>query len=200
MYLLIGLLACCTLAALVSIRTSPVGSLLHRLRRRFMRAQVLEPVLVDRGWTVIPGDDDVKFNDWINADDFKRPSNPLIQPSLGNHLLIELYGCDPTTLEHEAFVRRAMEDAARRSEATIVTSSFHEFKPYGVSGAVIIQESHYTVHTWPEHRYAAVDLFYCSDSVLVARAVEALREHFRPQRTRFLVVRRGLREEVEGNP
>jgi S-adenosylmethionine decarboxylase len=157
----------------------------------------LQPVRIDEGWTVIPGDDESAFRDWIHRDDFKHPTSSGAEPALGSHLLIELYGCDPSTLEGEEFVREAMEEAAVRSEATVVTSSFHEFKPYGVSGAVIIQESHYTIHTWPEYRYAAIDLFYCGDGVAVDKAVEAVQEHFKPSRTRFLVVRRGLQSEVE---
>ncbi|MBI3721038.1 MAG: adenosylmethionine decarboxylase [Fimbriimonas ginsengisoli] len=118
------------------------------------------------------------------------------EPSLGSHVLIELYGCDQRSLEDERSVGDAMREAAVRSRATVVAESFHEFKPYGVSGAVIIQESHYTIHTWPEHHYAAVDLFYCGGTVLVHEAVEVLRERFQPSRIKFLVVRRGLQHEV----
>lgn len=89
-----------------------------------------------------------------------------------------------------------MRDAAVESEATVVAESFHEFKPWGVSGAVIIQESHYTIHTWPEHGYAAVDLFYCGGTVKVHRAIDVLHERFKPSRIKFLVVRRGLDSEV----
>ncbi|MBV6458338.1 MAG: S-adenosylmethionine decarboxylase proenzyme [Fimbriimonadaceae bacterium] len=89
-----------------------------------------------------------------------------------------------------------MRSAADESLATVVAESFHEFKPYGVSGAVIIQESHYTIHTWPEHGYAAVDLFYCGGTVHVHRAIDVLVERFRPSRMKFLVVRRGIRTEV----
>jgi len=89
-----------------------------------------------------------------------------------------------------------MLDAAEVSRATIVAESFHEFKPYGVSGAVIIQESHYTIHTWPEHAYAAVDLFYCGGTIHVHRAVQLLTERFKPKRMKFLIVRRGVGSEV----
>lgn len=90
-----------------------------------------------------------------------------------------------------------MRDAALESKATVVAQSFHEFQPYGVSGAVIIQESHYTIHTWPEHAYAAVDLFYCGGTVHVHKAVDTLQQRFQPQRMKFLVVRRGVQTEVE---
>lgn len=90
-----------------------------------------------------------------------------------------------------------MREAAVRSEATIVAEEFHEFKPYGVSGAVIIQESHYTIHTWPEHGYAAVDLFYCGGTVKVENAMQVLRDRFQPTKIKVLIVRRGLSTEVE---
>jgi S-adenosylmethionine decarboxylase len=62
---------------------------------------------------------------------------------------------------------------------------------------VIIQESHYTIHTWPEHGYAAVDLFYCGGTIHVDKAVDVLRERFKPTKIKFLVVRRGIQSEVE---
>lgn len=124
------------------------------------------------------------------------PFKPGEEPSLGSHLLIELFDCDEDSLKHESWVGRSMRTAAVESDATVVAESFHEFKPYGVSGAVIIQESHYTIHTWPEHQYAAVDLFYCGGTVHVHKAVDVLRERFKPQRMKFLVVRRGIQSEV----
>ena len=109
---------------------------------------------------------------------------------------MELYGSRGEALKTEANVGAVMLDAAEQSNATVVEQSFHEFKPYGVSGAVIIQESHYTIHTWPEHRYAAVDLFYCGGTVLVHKAIEVLNARFEPERIKFLIVRRGLQSEV----
>lgn len=197
MYVLTGFALCLVLCAVARPSFLPINRIVAAVRRLFMRAQTLEPVQVDEGWTVIPGDDPRKFCEWIHGDDFKRPQPDGGEASLGCHVLIEMYGCDPESLEMEDFVNHAMNEAAVNSQATVVTSSFHEFKPYGVSGAVIIQESHYTIHTWPEHRYAAIDLFYCGETVLVDEAVKTLRERFKPTRTRFLVVRRGLQSEVE---
>ena len=150
----------------------------------------------ESGWTLIHCEDADSFNAWLGRDQEGLPAKPGEEPSLGSHLLVELFGCEPSLLEGERTVGGAMREAAFESEATIVAESFHEFKPYGVSGAVIIQESHYTIHTWPEHEYAAVDLFYCGGTVLVHRAVEVLRQRFKPKRIKFLVVRRGLRSEV----
>lgn len=176
----------------------------NRLKSRFANKQ-LQPMAVatppevttDHGWTLIHCDDPDSFNEWMGKDEEGFPFRDGEIPSLGSHLLVELYGCDPKTLELEETVGKTMFEAAKRSEATVVAESFHEFKPYGVSGAVIIQESHYTIHTWPEHGYAAVDLFYCGGTVKVHKAIETLQERFRPQRIKFLVVRRGLQTEVE---
>jgi S-adenosylmethionine decarboxylase len=149
----------------------------------------------EAGWTLIHCDDPVTFDAWLGEDE-GLSAKPGEMPSLGSHLLIELFGCDGAALKREDFVGSAMREAAEQSKATVVAQSFHEFKPYGVSGAVIIQESHYTIHTWPEHGYAAVDLFYCGGTVLVHEAVDVLRARFRPERIKFLVVRRGLESEV----
>nr|WP_275976433.1 adenosylmethionine decarboxylase [Geothrix alkalitolerans] len=76
-------------------------------------------------------------------------------------MLVEYTGCDAAILADLERITTAMLDAARASGATIVTHSFHHFSPHGVSGAVIIAESHLAIHTWPEHQFAAVDFFSC---------------------------------------
>jgi S-adenosylmethionine decarboxylase proenzyme len=76
---------------------------------------------------------------------------------------VEFTGCDASILADLEQVTSAMLRAAEASGATIVTHSFHHFSPHGVSGAVIIAESHLAIHTWPEHQFAAVDFFSCGD-------------------------------------
>jgi len=83
--------------------------------------------------------------------------------TLGRHILVEYYNCDEDVLRDPAVIEQYMNEAAVRCGATIVQSVFHHFNPWGVSGAVIISESHLTIHTWPEYGYAAVDLFTCGD-------------------------------------
>jgi len=118
--------------------------------------------------------------------------------ALGTHLLVELYGCERGSLERVREVEHALLRAAHASRARIVSHFFHEFEPYGVSGVVVIEESHYTIHTWPEHRYAAVDLFFCSESVEAERALEVMREAFKPQRVEVMLVRRGTVHRAPG--
>ena len=83
--------------------------------------------------------------------------------SLGRHLLAEFYNCESGVLNDPEHIERLMNEAARLSGATVVQSVFHVFSPHGVSGVVVVEESHLAVHTWPEYGYAAVDYFSCGD-------------------------------------
>lgn len=89
---------------------------------------------------------------------FKLPENIRV---LGRHVHLDLYGCPTELLAHPADSERILLAAAAAMGATVVGAHFHAFNPHGVSGVVIIAESHLTVHTWPEHGYAAVDVFSC---------------------------------------
>lgn len=92
-------------------------------------------------------------------------------PALGRHLLAEFSGCDPDRLSDLEHITAAMLEAAAAAGATVVTHNFHHFSPLGVSGAVIIAESHLAIHTWPEYRFAAVDLFTCVSRVEPRKAL-----------------------------
>lgn len=83
--------------------------------------------------------------------------------ALGNHILVEFMRCDPNIMNDVAGIERDMVEAARKAGATVINSTFHHFSPYGVSGVVVIEESHLAIHTWPEYGYAAVDLFTCGE-------------------------------------
>lgn len=82
----------------------------------------------------------------------------------GRHWLIELTGCTPSLLDDAAHVRRAMVAAAREAGATVVGELVHAFQPQGVTGLLLLAESHLSVHTWPERGYAAVDVYTCGDA------------------------------------
>lgn len=93
---------------------------------------------------------------------------------LGYQLVVELSGCDASLLADVDTIREAMLESARRAGCTIVTQAFHHFSPFGVSGAVIIAESHLAIHTWPEYGYAAVDVFTCGDAADPEKAAQYL--------------------------
>ena len=93
--------------------------------------------------------------------------------ALGHHLLIELHGCAPECLDSVPEVEQILTEAADLAGATIVNSAFHHFSPYGVTGVLVIAESHIAAHTWPEYGYAAVDCFTCGDQAIL-KALEKL--------------------------
>ena len=111
---------------------------------------------------------------------------------LGRHLLVELVDCDRARLNDQAYLQQHMEEAVRRSGATIVRSVFHRYNPQGVSGVVVIAESHISVHTWPEYGYAAVDFFTCGESVDPYKAHEYLKAVLSAGQAQVSEVRRGI--------
>ncbi len=106
------------------------------------------------------------------------------------HLLVEYHGCNRALLDDIEAIEGLMRLAARAAGTTIVSSVFHPFAPQGVSGVVVIEESHLSIHTWPEHGYAAVDFFTCGDGD-PERAHELLRECLGAERSEVLVIDRG---------
>jgi S-adenosylmethionine decarboxylase proenzyme len=112
--------------------------------------------------------------------------------ALGRQILVEFYDCDEDVFADEAAIRRHMLDAVAASGATIVNDTFHHFSPFGVSGVVVIAESHVTIHTWPEYRYAAVDIFTCGDTINPWIIQELLAQWFRSTNTSCMELKRGL--------
>ena len=124
-------------------------------------------------------------------------SNENKRQSLGVHLIIDYYGCNPKIISETKKIKNIMHEAAKKSNSTIVTEEFHEFQPYGVSGAIIIQESHFTIHTWPEYNYAAVDLFSCGDSVDLNIALNYIKKCFESDKYEYTNVKRGFIEDKQ---
>jgi len=117
--------------------------------------------------------------------------------SLGNQIVAEFYSCHRGHLNDVAYIQRVMIQAARVARATIVSRTFHRFSPHGVSGAVIIAESHLTIHTWPEHGYAAVDLFTCGEQIDAKAAFGHLRLALQAQQVSTTEIRRGQIDMME---
>jgi S-adenosylmethionine decarboxylase len=112
--------------------------------------------------------------------------------ALGRHLLLELRECDVAVLDDLAYLENALVSAAIESGATVIDKSFHQFAPQGVSGVVLIAESHLSLHTWPEHGYAAVDIFTCGTTVKIEVAADALIRRLGSKDPSMLEVKRGI--------
>lgn len=100
------------------------------------------------------------------------------------------------------YLRQSLLAAATEAGATVLGDSFHQFSPQGVSGVVIIAESHLTIHTWPEYRYAAVDVFTCGSTVQPKVAAQVLVAKLDSRDHSMTEIERGLLENervVAGN-
>lgn len=127
------------------------------------------------------------------------PIKDAIKPScekyLGRHILAEFFECDPNILNNIELVERYMTEAALECGATIVQKCFHLFTPHGVSGVIIISESHLAIHTWPELGYAAVDLFTCGEACDPKVAYNFLKKMFRSKDTSYTQLNRGIMDD-----
>ncbi len=112
--------------------------------------------------------------------------------ALGTHLLVELRDCNPRIIKDLEMVKNALVSAAKEAKATIVDISFHEFNPFGISGMVVIAESHLSIHTWPEYSYAAVDIFTCGDVIKPEVAASFLIKLFESRNPSIVELKRGI--------
>jgi S-adenosylmethionine decarboxylase len=112
--------------------------------------------------------------------------------ALGRHLLVELHDCDREVLNNPGLLRKVMVDAAIDCGAVVLGDSFHHFSPQGVSGVVIIAESHLSIHTWPEYGYAAADVFTCGTTVEPEKAAALLIEKLGSRHHSLTEIPRGV--------
>ena len=111
--------------------------------------------------------------------------------ALGKHILAEFKACDEKVLNDIKTIENLLLRAAKEAGVFVLGSSFHRFEPHGVSGVVIISESHLSIHTWPELGYAAVDIFTCGEDVQPEKSFEFLRDELRSLDASFETLSRG---------
>tara|TARA_B100001013_G_scaffold283720_2_gene183619 strand:+ start:255 stop:656 length:402 start_codon:yes stop_codon:yes gene_type:complete len=113
--------------------------------------------------------------------------------SLGIQILLDLEECDPILLDDITVIKNLLRTAAFKGGAAIVGESFHKFNPLGVTGVISIAESHIFIHTWPEHSYAAVDIFSCGNSFDAEVASKTLTVGIKSKKQTVTRINRGLR-------
>jgi S-adenosylmethionine decarboxylase len=119
-------------------------------------------------------------------------SEGVLMKSLGNHLIIELYGCKAEIINNLYKVEDILMESVNISGAEIITPVFHKFNPHGVSGVIVIAESHFSIHTWPEYGYCAVDIFTCGDKIDSMKALTFLKEAFQAESISVVETKRGI--------
>ncbi len=111
---------------------------------------------------------------------------------LGEQFLAEYYDCNRTILDDIEKIRSIMLQAANICGATVIDSKLHRFSPYGISGIVMIAESHLSIHTWPEYGYAAFDLFTCNPKLNSVGCLEYLHSELEAKSQLYTKLNRGL--------
>lgn len=111
--------------------------------------------------------------------------------ALGHHIIAELYNCDLEKIDDVTFVEKGMLAAAEKAGATVINSTFHHFSPHGVSGVIVIQESHLSIHCWPEYGYVSLDIYTCGETVDPWIAYEYLKKEFKASHGSTVELNRG---------
>ncbi|MEM7582159.1 MAG: adenosylmethionine decarboxylase [Acidobacteriota bacterium] len=115
--------------------------------------------------------------------------------TIGRHLIAEYYGCDGKLAGDPEVIRRNLRAAAELVGATVVGEAYHRFEPDGVTGVVLIAESHLSIHTWPSRGYVAVDIFTCG-GLDPRPGCELLAQALAAERLRYQEIVRGLPDEI----
>lgn len=116
--------------------------------------------------------------------------------ALGTHIIVELSDCNSRILSDVDQVTDILVTAAKQANAEVLQTAFHRFTPQGVSGVVVIAESHLSIHTWPEYGYAAMDIYTCGDHTDPWKACRYAAEKFQAKQMLTTEVRRGLPDEA----
>ncbi|MCS7262099.1 MAG: adenosylmethionine decarboxylase [Aquificaceae bacterium] len=119
--------------------------------------------------------------------------------TLGLHILADLYGVHPDLIDRVEDVRQLLESAVKIAGLTKISSHYYQFQPHGATGVVLLAESHISIHTWPEHGLATVDVYTCGDPSKAYRAMDYIVSSLEPSRVDKQVHERGLvgRSEVQ---
>ncbi|MGB9873476.1 MAG: adenosylmethionine decarboxylase [Hydrogenobacter sp.] len=117
--------------------------------------------------------------------------------TLGLHILADLYGVNPDLIDKVEDIRHLLESAVKVAGLTKISSHYYQFQPHGATGVVLLAESHISIHTWPEHGLATVDVYTCGDPLKAYRSMEYIVSVLKPTRVDKQVFERGLVGESE---
>jgi S-adenosylmethionine decarboxylase len=118
---------------------------------------------------------------------------PSLYGTMGRHIIADLSGCNKKLISSVSFVQNILEEAVKKAKATIISSRFHQFTPIGVSGIVLLSESHCSIHTWPDEEYAAIDIYTCGEHVYPKVACDHIADKLEASRVYITSLERGLR-------
>ena len=111
--------------------------------------------------------------------------------AIGRHIILELWGCSRSSLNSVETAEQALREMVVALDVNLLDLKVYPFSPVGVTGIAIVSESHLVIHTWPEHLYAAVDIFTCGEPRDPQAAVGVLRAHYAPEHIQLMEINRG---------
>ncbi|MEQ8821866.1 MAG: adenosylmethionine decarboxylase [Sumerlaeia bacterium] len=120
-------------------------------------------------------------------------------PPLGHHWLMDFHGCAAAGLNDPAAIEALLRQAAAAAGATVLSVSSHAFSPHGLTAVALLAESHLAIHTWPEHRFAAADLFTCGPTCEPRNALAVLRYGLGAESVEVSEAARGRYHLLKGN-
>ena len=115
-----------------------------------------------------------------------------MKQSLATQTTIDYYNCDPSIINNVSLIKAILEKAAILMNLTIVNTTIHEFSPIGISGVLVIEESHIAIHTWPEHKYVALDFFTCNGSHDLSEGLLWIKNEIKAQKMEKQFAERGF--------
>lgn len=121
---------------------------------------------------------------WVKTQNLKKYQN------VGIHLIAEFWGSK--IIESKKEIKKILIKAAKKAKNTPLEIAIHKFSPQGITGIILLAESHIALHGWPEKNYLAVDIFTCGDKAMPKAALEYLKKKFKPKKVKVLEIKRGI--------
>ena len=124
--------------------------------------------------------------------DQKKLTVPALQDPIGMHVILDLYDCDKNILDDLERIEQILTNSAKIANSMVLDKHFRKFNPQGVTGVVVVSESHISIHTWPEYGYAAVDVYTCGSHTLPVKASEYIIRELKCKRPTITKIDRGF--------
>lgn len=118
---------------------------------------------------------------------------------VGTHLTAEFWQTQKTITSAQE-LEKILIASAKHANSTPLKVAIEKFEPQGITGVVIVAESHISVHTWPEENYVAVDAFTCGDNTIPQKAIEYLQKQFKPKMIQIQEIKRGIQSNAKPVP
>ena len=117
--------------------------------------------------------------------------------AVGIHIIADMYGVDPEVLARVEHMKEIFEGAVNFAKLSKISSDYYQFRPHGASGVILIEESHLSFHTWPEHGLVTLDIYTCGDPEQAEKAYQYIKDRLKPERVDIVKIDRGVEVEDE---